>query len=111
MLELYRVLDDVLLDQFINSQGLGYSLEKIYLGGLELEEHRQLTKIVPEVNSLPYFEDSQLKSVQVKALCELVDTFIRSQSIPKDKLIVFNKLGTMLDSAVQYNEGIIALCD
>lgn len=111
MLELYRIPDDVLLDQFISTQGLGYNLKQIYLGGLKLDEHIQLTEIIPEVNSLPYFEDSQLKSAQVKALYKLVDTFINAQSILEGEFSVFNKLRAILDSAVQYNEGIIALCD
>jgi hypothetical protein len=111
MLELYRVPDGVLLDQFIQTQGLGYDLKQIYLGGLNLDEHMQLTEMVPEVNRLPFFEDSQLKSVQVKALYTAVDTFIDFQSIPQNKINLFDKFRTMLHSVIQYSEGIIALCD
>ncbi|MCP5099524.1 MAG: hypothetical protein GY943_28545 [Chloroflexi bacterium] len=111
MLEIFRVPDSVDLDRFIETQGDGLNPEKIYLGAITLENHMLLVKYFPELQHIPYFEDTHLNAVETARLHKMCNDILIESVGVQNPFKVLNDFNAILGKAFAYSEGIIALCD
>ena len=111
MLVIYRVPDSVQLEQFVATEGKGHNIKEIRLGKISLEKHIRLGKMLPDMENISHFEDSHIHSIETKQLYKACDLTLSMGTVSDEDFSILSDFCLILETAVQFNEGIITICD